>query len=460
MSGINQEDLFFISVAARMLGMHPQTLRKYERLGLVQPTRTIGSMRIYSRDELERLKLIKRLVDDGGINLAGVQRLLSIAEVVQRLRPLMRDEALSARDTRRRVIQELDELRSDAGVRLMDFKDYYSTLGVAKTATEKGNQAGVPEAGAQAPSGRQSEVTSPPSRSSRRSTRRMRCSAIRTKRKKYDELGANWRAYEQAGAQEDQAVWRFQRVRPAAVRRGSGWNATAGYPSRSPRTNCATSSATQAIRSRISSRRSSAAARRPRGARAAAPAADPRRARDVEHELTLGLEDAYQRHDAAIGDVLRRAGANGRRADSGGCFRRIARARSGEGEHGAGGAKSGDLYLRIRLAPHPQFERKGRDLYTHVSIPLTTAVLGGEAEVQNAGRPVAAAEDSARHPERSGVPAEGPRDADHGQIRRARRSLRDGRRPAPALADAGTAEALRGVAEARGSAKRLGAEAD
>jgi len=109
-SGFNQDDLFFISVAARMLGMHPQTLRKYERLGLIQPTRTIGSMRIYSRDELERLKLIKRLVDDSGINLAGVQRLLSIAEVVQRLRPMMRDEALSARDTRRRVIQELDEL--------------------------------------------------------------------------------------------------------------------------------------------------------------------------------------------------------------------------------------------------------------------------------------------------------------------------------------------------------------
>jgi MerR family transcriptional regulator/heat shock protein HspR len=103
-------DLYFISVAARMLGMHPQTLRKYERLGLVQPTRTIGSMRLYSHEELERLKLIKRLVDDAGINLAGVHRLLSIAEVVQRLRPLMREERLSARDTRRRVVQELDEL--------------------------------------------------------------------------------------------------------------------------------------------------------------------------------------------------------------------------------------------------------------------------------------------------------------------------------------------------------------
>jgi MerR family transcriptional regulator/heat shock protein HspR len=104
------QDLYFISMAARMLGMHPQTLRKYERLGLVQPTRTIGSMRLYSRDELERLRLIKRLVDDAGINLAGVQRLLSIADVVQRLRPLMREETLSARDTRRRLVQELDEL--------------------------------------------------------------------------------------------------------------------------------------------------------------------------------------------------------------------------------------------------------------------------------------------------------------------------------------------------------------
>ena len=91
-----------------MLGMHPQTLRKYERLGLVRPTRTIGSMRIYSRDQLERLKLIKRLVDDNGINLAGVQRLLSVAEVVQRIRPMMRDE-LSPREARR-LTQELDQL--------------------------------------------------------------------------------------------------------------------------------------------------------------------------------------------------------------------------------------------------------------------------------------------------------------------------------------------------------------
>src|SRR6186997_726911 len=108
-AGGEVDDLFLISVAARMLGMHPQTLRKYERLGLVQPNRTLGSMRLYSRDELERLKVIKRLVDDAGINLAGVQRLLSIAEVVERIRPLMSDEPLTPRDSRR-LTQEFDEL--------------------------------------------------------------------------------------------------------------------------------------------------------------------------------------------------------------------------------------------------------------------------------------------------------------------------------------------------------------
>jgi MerR family transcriptional regulator, heat shock protein HspR len=113
---LDQDDLYFISMAARMLGMHPQTLRKYERLGLVRPSRTIGSMRVYSRDELDRLKVIKRLVDDAGINLAGIQRLLSIAEVVRRIRPLMHDETLSARDAKRRVVHELDELSRMLGM--------------------------------------------------------------------------------------------------------------------------------------------------------------------------------------------------------------------------------------------------------------------------------------------------------------------------------------------------------
>jgi MerR family transcriptional regulator/heat shock protein HspR len=99
----------FISSAARLLGMHPQTLRKYERLGLVQPTRTVGSMRVYSGEELERLRLIKHLVDELGINLAGVQRLLSVAESVERMRGLAEDQA-HRRDSRRRIEREIDRL--------------------------------------------------------------------------------------------------------------------------------------------------------------------------------------------------------------------------------------------------------------------------------------------------------------------------------------------------------------
>jgi len=111
-----EQDLYFISMAARLLDMHPQTLRKYERLGLVRPTRRLGSTRVYSRDELDRLRLIKRLVDDAGVNLAGVQRLLSIAEAVQRIRPLMTAGDSRSRDARRRLVQELERIEEIVGL--------------------------------------------------------------------------------------------------------------------------------------------------------------------------------------------------------------------------------------------------------------------------------------------------------------------------------------------------------
>jgi len=104
------QDLYLISMAARLLGLHPQTLRKYERLGLVQPGRTLGSMRVYTSEELERLRLIKHLVDEAGINLAGVQRLLSVAAVVEQLRPLVGEEADPGAELRRQLARELDAL--------------------------------------------------------------------------------------------------------------------------------------------------------------------------------------------------------------------------------------------------------------------------------------------------------------------------------------------------------------
>ena len=111
-----EQRLYFISVAAEMLGMHPQTLRKYERLGLIQPTRTVGSMRLYDRAELERLRLIKRLVDELGINLAGVQRLLQVAEVMQRIRPLMDEHALTTGAGRRQLVIEIRRLNEAIGL--------------------------------------------------------------------------------------------------------------------------------------------------------------------------------------------------------------------------------------------------------------------------------------------------------------------------------------------------------
>ena len=108
-------DFYLISSAARLLGMHPQTLRKYERLGFVQPTRTVGSMRVYSGDELGRLRLIKHLVDDLGINLAGVERLLSVADSVERMRRLGGPAAARA-DARRRFERELERLCEIVGL--------------------------------------------------------------------------------------------------------------------------------------------------------------------------------------------------------------------------------------------------------------------------------------------------------------------------------------------------------
>jgi MerR family transcriptional regulator/heat shock protein HspR len=110
---MTRHDLYFISMAARLLDMHPQTLRKYERLGLVRPTRTLGSMRVYTQDELDRLRLIKFLVDEGGVNLAGVQRLLEIAEAVQRIQPLIKE---GRPESRRRIATEIQRIAEIAGL--------------------------------------------------------------------------------------------------------------------------------------------------------------------------------------------------------------------------------------------------------------------------------------------------------------------------------------------------------
>ena len=77
---------YMISVAADLVGMHPQTLRIYEQKGLVRPNRTAGNTRLYSEADLERLRLIQRLTTELGLNLAGVERVLHLEDELRRMR--------------------------------------------------------------------------------------------------------------------------------------------------------------------------------------------------------------------------------------------------------------------------------------------------------------------------------------------------------------------------------------
>src|SRR5471032_2489608 len=262
----------------------------------------------------------------------------------------------------------------------MDFKDYYSTLGVAKTATAKEIKAAYrklarkhhPDVnpGDKSAEGRikelneANEVLSDPE-----------------KRKKYDELGANWRAYEQAGQGHAPGFDPSQ---------GGGWNVNAGGPG-----GARSRTMTEEEMNDMFGGDSPFSDFFQTFFGGAAPGADPRTrgrggraqraaraGRDVEHELDLTLDEAYhgamRRLSLAFGGEARNVDV---RIPAGvGDASRVRVA--GEGERGSGGGKSGDLYLRIHLTPHPQFERKGRDLYTRVSIPLPTAMLGGEVEVK------------------------------------------------------------------------------
>src|SRR3972149_2085595 len=102
----NQQDepCYVISVAARLLGMHVQTLRYYERVGLIQPFRSRGNIRLYSEQDIERLREGKGLMEDLGVNLAG-------AEVILR----MRDRLEELEQEREALAQEVKRLREAQG---------------------------------------------------------------------------------------------------------------------------------------------------------------------------------------------------------------------------------------------------------------------------------------------------------------------------------------------------------
>jgi MerR family transcriptional regulator/heat shock protein HspR len=99
--------LYIISVAAELAGVHPQTLRIYERKGLLQPARTAGNTRRYSNRDIERLRMIQRLTQVEGLNLAGVRMIVEMEDRIE----LMRQRVDDLQRARRRLRTEIDRLR-------------------------------------------------------------------------------------------------------------------------------------------------------------------------------------------------------------------------------------------------------------------------------------------------------------------------------------------------------------
>jgi len=237
----------------------------------------------------------------------------------------------------------------------MEFKDYYATLGVPKTATEKE----IKQAFRKLARKHHPDVN-PEDKSAEAKFKEINEAnevlGDPEKRKKYDELGANWRMYEQAGAapQQDNA-WNVNfgsGAGPGGFRTMTEDEMREMFGNSDPFSDFFHTFFGGSMGSTEDDTRSR------RGTRARVA----RQGRDVEQELPLSLEDAYHgatrrlsiKHDghAKTVDVRIPVGVgDGSRV-------RVA----GEGEMGGGGAPSGDLYLRIRLQPHPRLERRTRDL--------------------------------------------------------------------------------------------------
>jgi len=263
----------------------------------------------------------------------------------------------------------------------VEFKDYYATLAVSKAASEKEIKQTYRKLARKFhpdvnPGDKQAETRF------KEINEAYEVLGDPAKRKKYDELGANWRLYEQAerqgGPNPFAGQWNVNMD-------GDGGGGGAGFRTMTQEEMEELFGDAHPFSDFFTTFFGGEADTR-RGARGRAR---QRAGRDIEHEIELALEDAYH---GATRRLSLKHGGHARTVDvripagvGDGSRVRVA----GEGEHGAGGATSGDLYLRVRLAPHPEFERKGRDLYVKVPVPVPTAVVGGEAEVPTlAGRPV------------------------------------------------------------------------
>jgi len=264
----------------------------------------------------------------------------------------------------------------------MEFKDYYQTLGVAKSATEKEiKQAFRKLARKLHPDVNPGDKTA--EAKFKEINEAYEVLGDPDKRRKYDELGANWRMYEQA-QQQGQG---FPGGSPFGYGGQDAWTINMGGSGGGYRT--MTEEEMQELFGNedpfsdfFRTFFGGGGAAREAGGRARG-GRTPRtqKGRDIEHGVELTLEEAYH---GATRRVSIKEGGHARTVDV-----RIpagvkdgSRVRAaGEGAAGSNGGASGDLYLRVQVRPHAVFERKGNDLQTKVVLPVTTAVLGGEAQV-------------------------------------------------------------------------------
>jgi len=104
--------LFMISVVSEMLGIHPQTLRLYEREGFIKPKRSGGNTRLYSEEDVEKLEMILRLTRELGVNLAGVEVILSMREKMEQMHREMEETILQLREELSRELRRREEMRN------------------------------------------------------------------------------------------------------------------------------------------------------------------------------------------------------------------------------------------------------------------------------------------------------------------------------------------------------------
>ncbi|HEY4686821.1 MAG TPA: helix-turn-helix transcriptional regulator [Candidatus Subteraquimicrobiales bacterium] len=106
-----EEALYMISIAARLAGVHPQTLRIYERKKLISPSRSPGSTRLYSEEDIKRLRYIQELTHKLGVNLAGVKMILELREETDRLQDDLEEIRQKFEDVQEEMREEIEKVR-------------------------------------------------------------------------------------------------------------------------------------------------------------------------------------------------------------------------------------------------------------------------------------------------------------------------------------------------------------